>query len=434
MARTVRNPKIDSRSARSKLAVRREPYWAAIAPGRHLGYRRLGPEGGTWLAKQRDPETGARRHKALGAADDVLDEGKGILTYAAAQEEARAFFASPWRRSGDSEPDEDVVDVGPYTVKRAIDDYITWLETNRKAPGSARDKADAHILAALGDVEVAKLTTKRLRAWLKTVAESPARLRTAKGKAQKFKAAATEEDEKRARRATANRVWTVLRAALNMAWREQKVPSRAAWERVKPLPDADANAERYLSADESRRLLNACAEDFRNIVRAALLTGARYSELCRLRVDDFNADSTSLRVRVSKSKWRWIPLDADGAAFLTSMTRGRPRDGRIFLKSTGQPWNTAHQIRPIGDASAAAKLDPPANFHCLRHTWASHRVMAGVPLLVVAQVLGHADTRMVEKHYGHLAPSYVRDMIRNTPLGIGSGVEGEKVVSITKAA
>ncbi len=116
------------------------------------------------------------------------------------------------------------------------------------------------------------------------------------------------------------------------------------------------------------------------------------------------------------------------------MTRGRPRDGRIFLKSTGQPWNTAHQIRPIGDASAAAKLDPPANFHCLRHTWASHRVMAGVPLLVVAQVLGHADTRMVEKHYGHLAPSYVRDMIRNTPLGIGSGVEGEKVVSITKAA
>src|SRR3954454_21573420 len=46
---------------------------------------------------------------------------------------------------------------------------------------------------------------------------------------------------------------------------------------------------------------------------------------------------------------------------------------------------------------------------------------AGAPLTVVAQALGHADTRMVEKHYGHLAPSYVRDVIRATALGIGAG-------------
>jgi triacylglycerol esterase/lipase EstA (alpha/beta hydrolase family) len=35
-----------------------------------------------------------------------------------------------------------------------------------------------------------------------------------------------------------------------------------------------------------------------------------------------------------------------------------------------------------------------------------------VPLMVVAKNLGHSDTRMVEKHYGHLAPSYVADAIR----------------------
>jgi hypothetical protein len=38
--------------------------------------------------------------------------------------------------------------------------------------------------------------------------------------------------------------------------------------------------------------------------------------------------------------------------------------------------------------------------------------MGGVPLFVIAKNLGHADTRMVEKHYGHLAPSYVADAIR----------------------
>ena len=47
-------------------------------------------------------------------------------------------------------------------------------------------------------------------------------------------------------------------------------------------------------------------------------------------------------------------------------------------------------------------------------------VMDAVPLIVVARNLGHADTRMVEKHYGHLATSYVREAIRAAkPLGIG---------------
>ena len=38
--------------------------------------------------------------------------------------------------------------------------------------------------------------------------------------------------------------------------------------------------------------------------------------------------------------------------------------------------------------------------------------MRGVPMGVIAQQLGHADTRMTEKHYAHLAPSYVADTIR----------------------
>ena len=56
--------------------------------------------------------------------------------------------------------------------------------------------------------------------------------------------------------------------------------------------------------------------------------------------------------------------------------------------------------------------------------------MAGAPLMVVAEVLGHADTRMVERHYGHLAPSYLRDMVRATALGIGASEEAEKVAAL----
>jgi integrase len=38
--------------------------------------------------------------------------------------------------------------------------------------------------------------------------------------------------------------------------------------------------------------------------------------------------------------------------------------------------------------------------------------MRGVPMGVIAAQLGHRDTRMTEKHYAHLAPSYIADTIR----------------------
>ena len=64
------------------------------------------------------------------------------------------------------------------------------------------------------------------------------------------------------------------------------------------------------------------------------------------------------------------------------------------------------------EACDRAKIKPRMSFHGLRHAWASLALMNDVPLMVVARNLGHADTRMVEKHYGHLAPSYVAEAIR----------------------
>src|SRR5205085_126062 len=71
MARTVRNPKLDTRSARSRLPPRREPYWTVISGGCALGYRR-GANGGTWIGRFRD-DTGRQHYEAVGAADDARD-------------------------------------------------------------------------------------------------------------------------------------------------------------------------------------------------------------------------------------------------------------------------------------------------------------------------------------------------------------------------
>ena len=150
-----------------------------------------------------------------------------------------------------------------------------------------------------------------------------------------------------------------------------------------------------------------------------------------MHVADFHRDSGTLLVRTSKAgKVRHIELTAEGLDFFGGISAGRPGVELLFHRD-GAAWGKSHQQRPLAEACRAATINPAASFHTLRHTYASLMVMDAVPLMVVARNLGHADTRMVERHYGHLATSYVREAIRLAkPLGIG---DGANVVSIVGA-
>ena len=180
---------------------------------------------------------------------------------------------------------------------------------------------------------------------------------------------------------------------------------------------------------EAKGLLNACNPDFLRLAQAALATGARYGELAALRASDFNPDSGTIHVRTSKSgKGRHIVLNDEGAALFKSLAAGKSGNLILLTRADGSPWKPSHQARPMAEACKRAKIAPPVSFHVLRHTWASLAVMAGGPLMVVARNLGHSDTRMVEKHYGHLAPSYVADAIRAAAPKFG--IKPGKVVSL----
>ena len=75
----------------------------------------------------------------------------------------------------------------------------------------------------------------------------------------------------RRRRATANRVLTVLKAILNYAYKEGHVSHNDAWgKRLEPFRDVERARIRYLTIDEAQRLINGCDIDFRSLVRAAL--------------------------------------------------------------------------------------------------------------------------------------------------------------------
>ena len=225
-------------------------------------------------------------------------------------------------------------------------------------------------------------------------------------------------------------MWTILRAALNHAFNDGKVASDHAWRKVRPFRKVDAARIRYLTFEEAKRLVNASDPEFRPLVQAALQTGCRYGELIGLQVRDFNPDAGTLAIRQSKSgKPRHVVLTDEGQHLFTMLTVGRSGHELLLQKTNGEPWRAAHQKRPMHEASERAKITPPINFHALRHTWASLAVMNFMPLMVVARNLGHSDTRMVEKHYGHLAPSFVADAVRKSAPKFGFKPE-KKIVAL----
>ncbi len=425
MARTLQDAKLDTRAARLRLRKRREPYWRSISEGLAVGYRK-GVKGGTWIARHYSTEHG-RRYHSTGTADDIADsDGAHVLSFAQAQESARKWFAHL------AQHDRGEVRSGPYTINECLRDYLTWLQGHRKTGDDARYRIDALILPKLGETQCGRLTTAEIQKWLHDLAASPGRLRTKKdAKMPKFRELnKSDGDAIRRRRASANRTLTVLKAALNRAWREGKIPSDEVWRRVEPFEEADAARVRYLTVAEAKRLLNACEPDFRRLAQAALVTGARYGELIALRASDFSPDSGTIHVRTSKSgKGRHIVLNDEGAALFKSLTAGKAGDAILLSKADGTPWKAAHQARRMKEACKRAKIAPSVSFHVLRHTWASLAVMAGGPLMVVARNLGHSDTRMVERHYGHLAPSYVADAIRAAAPKFGIKPD-RKVVSL----
>jgi integrase len=411
MARSVRNAKLDTRSARAKCEIRREPHWAKLSPGRFIGYRRTSGGIGTWIARFRDDD-GRQHYEALGAADDAVEaDGRSILTFNQAQERARASFERMTRELAG----HDALLSGPYTLETAIREYLT----HRKRHGSKgvvddERAATARILPALGRIEVAKLTAKQIVDWHHGLAESPRRIRTAKLRTQATRDFDRDDaEEVRKRRSTANRILTVLKAALNHAFAEGRATSDTAWRRAKPFKGVDAARIRYLTTDEARRLCNACEPDFRALVQGALSTGARYGELIRLHVADFNGEAGTITIRASKSgKPRHVALADEGVALFRALTVGKDGDGLIFIRAEGKAWGKSHQARPIAESSARAGIRPAASFHILRHTYGSALAMRGVPMAVIQKQLGHADTRMTERHYAHVSPNFVANTIR----------------------
>lgn len=172
----------------------------------------------------------------------------------------------------------------------------------------------------------------------------------------------------------------------------------------------------FLLPDESATLLSARSEPhWRDMVLVGLRTGLRRGELLALQRDDADLERRTLRVSRSfvqgvldtpkSNRARTIPLTADVCAVFARA----PRDGFVFGRRDERPHSPEVAEKAIKRLCAEVGLRP-VGWHALRHTYASDLVAAGVPLLAVQQLLGHASITMTMR-YAHLAPSALRGAV-----------------------
>jgi integrase len=173
--------------------------------------------------------------------------------------------------------------------------------------------------------------------------------------------------------------------------------------KVKPLTENNRRL-RYLSKDECQALINACDNHVRLIVITALNTGCRKGEILSLRWDQVDLKHGFILLDKTKNgDRREIPINETLRNVLQGITRRLDVPHVFHDSGTGKPYQDVK--RSFQTALRKAKIHD-FKFHDLRHTFASHLIMAGVDLTTVSRLLGHKSLTMTLR-YSHLAPSHM---------------------------
>ncbi len=264
-----------------------------------------------------------------------------------------------------------------------------WKPATRESNRSALQN---HILPFFGGIRVADIARADVQRWFDSMSGAPA---------------------------SANRALPVLSVMMTRAelWdlRPQGSNPCRNMRRYRTKP-----RERFLSLDELKRLgfVLDHAEDRQAAaaIRLLLFTGARSSEITRLRWDWIR--DTRAVLPDSKTGPKTIQLPPPARAVLHSL----PRKSRFVFPNAhgtapmtdfGRRWQKLRALAGLGDV----------RIHDCRHTFASHAVMSGLDLYTVGRLLGHADNASTER-YAHLADEHVREAAGRISGIVGAAMSG----------
>jgi len=441
------NFEIDTASKRQRLVARKNPYWKGISGGRggvSLGYRKPYRGPGVWIGKI--VVEGARFEERISEADDD-NSAPGAMPYrtavaAALEWSKRQHAAIEGRREAGT------VGKGP-TIRTAVEAYIRVRKRRSKPEGEITEgRMNKHILSdgTFSDTLLAKLRAKTVEEWRDRLPVrghvDPASL----GKGVKVIAPAT-----------LNRLLNDLRAALNAAAERHRreLPAHLPQEikvGTKALSIATDARKQILTDQDVRRIVEAAFElnddgDFGLLVMLAAATGARYSQLVRLRVGDVQLELGRIQIPGSK-KGRAararapvsVPLSDDVLARLTPAVAGRsgsePLLMRWAFKKSDQSavrwerdcrrsWGPAYEVDNFWLPTVkAAGLPADTIMYALRHSSIVRGLRVGLPIRLVA-ALHDTSSEMIEAHYSAYIVDATEELARRASFTFATSVAAE---------
>lgn len=163
------------------------------------------------------------------------------------------------------------------------------------------------------------------------------------------------------------------------------------------LPDT-VSVEMIQSLLESIDLSKQLGKRDRAILELFYSSGLRLSEICKLRIEQYDADEGLIRVTGKGNKTRVVPVGEAAKSSIEIYISGeRPSlvksktSSHIFISVRGGALS-ADRVRSIvkqraGNAGIQSNMYP----HLLRHCFATHLIENGADLRVIQEMLGHAD-------------------------------------------
>ena len=204
--------------------------------------------------------------------------------------------------------------------------------------------------------------------------------------------------------ATKNRYKNVFGKTFKIALADGKVSGNPAC-LVEQRPEKNGRV-RFLSPEEEVGLRAAIANrcpDHMPELDITLNTGMRKSEQYSLDWSQVSFKRKRIQLEETKNgSGREIPMNKSCIAAMESLFTDRPHDGRVCQSKYGRDLNDSRAWfeRCVADARM-----PHFTWHCLRHTFISRLVMAGVDLRTVQELAGHKTISMTVR-YAHLAPEH----------------------------
>lgn len=306
----------------------------------------------------------------------------------------------------------DKVDLKPKkselpTFEQAAKDFLSWSEKSQKQSTYHRyetsSKATIKYFGNRRVNEIDRESLEKFVSWrMNQKKKPPVR------KLQKNKQARSKREIKPA---TINRELAFLRIVFNRLIDRDVIAKNPA-SRFKFLPETNEQT-RVLSEAEIKVYLMACSQPLRDVATVMLETGMRPSEVCNLKKSDVNLEQGYIKISDGKTKSarRRIPM-SDAAEKVLRVRFDKTPNEYLFAggkKGEGEKplikLNNAHN-----GAVIRAKLKP-FRLYDLRHTFATRACEAGIDLVTVKDLLGHARLEMVLR-YSHPTEKHRFDAMR----------------------